>query len=171
MATTATRRKRGNKPRWYPSYCYIALSLSLFPSAWRGIGIRLVGMSERRRGALQKPYHFLSCLCPCPRHALLISARTSAAHLPAQAIYAQANRQSLPEQALSLRLSVSFCSIPTKLNFKARGGCQPLDHYVVLPHTALFPALRLPLPHRNPQTSCWCQQILFICGSCCITTF
>lgn len=106
-----------------------------------------------------------------PRHALLIPARTSAAHLPAQAIYAQANRQSLPEQALSLRLSVSFCSIPTKLNFKARGGCQPLDHYVVLPHTPLFPALRLRLPHRNPQTSCWCQQILFICGSCCITTF
>lgn len=110
-------------------HCFFSLSPPL--SAWRGIRIRFVGMSERRRGALQKPYHFLSY--PRPRHALLSSARTSTAHLPAQAIYAQANRQTLPERALSRRLSVPFCSIPTKLNFKARGGGQPLDHYVLLP--------------------------------------
>lgn len=88
-----------------------------------------------------------NCLFACPR-------------------YLCTNQQTFERAlALSLHLSVPFCSIPTKLNFKTRRGCQPLDHYVV-------PASLFSLPvAQEPTNILFMSANLFICGSCCITTF
>lgn len=143
-ATTATWRKGDNKPRWYPSYCYIASSL-FFPLSLLDEGfVFALWECPKDDEALYKS-HIISCHAPAPGP----GPGTPCSSQPAPQQLICVPRLFMPKPIGSLCQSghclcvFPFCPVPTKLNFKARGGRQPLDHYVL---TSPHPLVPCPSP-------------------------